>query len=95
MTIMKTAHEVLKALMRTEKSTGYEPQGKYLFLVDMDCNKTQIKKAVEQVYKVKVTSVNTLVAPGKKRRVRYQVGKTPDFKKAVVTLQAGQKIEVS
>ena len=54
----------------------------------------RIKKAVEEIYKVKVKAVNTLIAPGKLRRVRYQLGRCPETKKAVVTLKSGSKIEV-
>ncbi len=87
-------YDVIKALIRTEKSTVFEPLGKYLFLVAMSSNKTEIKKAVEAIYKVKVESVNTSIYRGKMKRVRYQVGKTADFKRAIVTLKAGQKIDV-
>ncbi len=86
------AYSIIKSLIRTEKSTLYEPEGKYLFMVDIRANKIQIKKAVEQAYKVKVTDVNTFISQGKKKRVRYQIGKTPDIKKAVFTLKEGQKI---
>jgi large subunit ribosomal protein L23 len=91
---MLTHFDVIKALLRTEKSNLYEPLAKYLFLVDKASNKCQIRQAVEHIYKVKVREVNTFITRGKKRRVRYQVGKTPDFKKAIVTLKEGQKIDV-
>jgi len=87
--------DIIKALIRTEKSTQYEPQGKYLFLVKLSANKIQIKQAVEHMYKVKVKDVNTFVSIGKLKKVRYQLGKTPDLKKAVVTLKEGQKIETA
>ncbi len=87
------SEEIIKALIRTEKTTDYESMGKYLFLVDSSANKIQIRRAVEQLYKVKVSAVNTFVSAGKLKRVRYQIGKTPDLKKAVVTLKEGQKIE--
>jgi large subunit ribosomal protein L23 len=86
---------IIKALIRTEKSTLYEPNGKYLFLVSTSANKIQIKQAVELIYKVKVKDVNTFVSSGKLKRVRYHLGRTPDLKKAIVTLKAGQKIEVA
>jgi len=92
---MKIHYDIIKALIRTEKSTAYEPLGKYLFLVDKSSNKIQIKQAVEQIYKVKVKDVNTFILRGKLKRVRYQVGKTPDFKKAIVTLKEGQKIDTA
>lgn len=92
---MKAAQDIIKSLLRTEKSTLAEPQGKYLFLVSAASNKTEIKRAVELLYKVKVQSVNTMIIRGKFRRVRYQVGKTADVKRAIVSLKEGQKIEVS
>ncbi|KPK99124.1 MAG: hypothetical protein AMJ95_00705 [Omnitrophica WOR_2 bacterium SM23_72] len=87
--------DIIKALIRTEKSTLVEPFGKYLFLVGRSANKVQIKQAVENIYKVKVKSVNTFISLGKLKKVRYQIGKTPDLKKAIVTLQEGQKIETA
>lgn len=90
---MMYSTNVIKAILRTEKSTTlYEPLNKYIFLVDKSCNKIQIKRAVEEIYKVKVKDVNTFISTGKLKRVRYQLGKTPDTKRAVVTLKEGQKI---
>lgn len=87
-------YSVIKTLIRTEKSTAIdEPLGKYSFWVDKSANKIQIKKAIEGIYKVNVNNVNTSIVPGKIKRVRYQEGYTPDWKKAVVTLKKGQKIE--
>ncbi|MDI6758073.1 MAG: 50S ribosomal protein L23 [Candidatus Omnitrophota bacterium] len=85
--------DIIKALIRTEKTTLHEPQRKYLFMVRNSSNKIQIKQAVEQIYKVKVEDVNTFISRGKLKRVRHQLGKTPDTKKAIVTLKEGQKIE--
>jgi large subunit ribosomal protein L23 len=90
---MITGHDIIKTLLRTEKSAVYEPLNKYLFLVSKTANKHQIKSAVEMIYKVRVQDVNTLISHGKMRRVRHQLGKTPDTKKALVTLKEGQKIE--
>lgn len=90
---MINSTDIIKALIRTEKATTYEPNGKYLFLVKNYANKIQIKRAVEDIYKVKVKDVNTFISMGKNRRVRYHLGRTPDLKKAVVTLRPGQKIE--
>jgi large subunit ribosomal protein L23 len=92
---MILSYDIIKALLRTEKSTLIEPKGKYIFLVAKFANKTQIKRAVEEIYKVKVKDINTFIAAGKLKKVRYQLGKTPDLKKAVVTLKEGQKIEVT
>jgi large subunit ribosomal protein L23 len=92
---MNYAQDIIRALLRTEKSTQYEPDRKYLFLVSPEANKIQIKRAVEQVYKVKVADVNTFISAGKLKRVRYRLGRTPESKKAIVTLKEGQKIEVA
>lgn len=92
---MKASYDIIKTLIRTEKSTVVEPKGKYLFLVAKEANKIQIKKAIKDIYKVDAASVNTFISCGKFRRVRHQLGKTPDLKKAIVTLKAGQKIEVA
>ncbi len=89
---MISSYDIIKAILRTEKSTLYEPQAKYLFLVNRVANKIQIKRAVEEIYKVKVKAVNTFISVGKLKKVRYQLGRTPDFKKAIVTLKEGQKI---
>jgi len=86
--------EVLNTLIHTEKGTLQEENGKYLFWVKKEANKIQIKKAIEDYYKVKVVKVNTVIMPGKAKRVRYHLGYTSDWKKAFVTLKAGQKIEV-
>ncbi|MDP2941569.1 MAG: 50S ribosomal protein L23 [Candidatus Omnitrophota bacterium] len=90
---MIAAQDIVKALIRTEKSTQGEPEGKYLFLVKTDANKVQIKNAVEELYKVKVKNVNTFVSAGKLKRVRHQLGRTADTKKAILTLKKGEKIE--
>lgn len=92
---MAEAYKIVKSLLQTEKSTTMLPENKYLFLVDKRANKLEIKKAVESIYNVTVTTVNTQMARGKKRRVRYVEGKTPDRKKAIVQLKAGDKIEIT
>ena len=92
---MITCYDVIKNLIRTEKGASFEPQRKYFFGVSKMANKVEIKRAVEEIYKVKVLSVNTFVVPGKLKRVRREIGITPNWKKAVVTLQEGHKIEVT
>lgn len=87
-------YAVIKNLLRTEKGVWQQTISKYFFAVRKDANKIQIKKAVEDLYKVKVDSVNTQVMPGKTKRVRYQIGKTPEWKRAVVTLKDGHKIDL-
>jgi large subunit ribosomal protein L23 len=92
---MKTSYDILKNIIRTEKGSEMLKDNKYLFHVARDANKIQIKEAVEDIYKVKVIKVNTVTMAGKWRRVRYEAGKTPDWKKAIVTLKEGDKIEVA
>jgi large subunit ribosomal protein L23 len=92
---MKDPHDIVKGLIRTEKGATILPLNKYLFWADKKANKIEIRKAVEDIYKVKVDSVNTIMMRGKAKRVRYAVGKTPDWKKAIVTLKEGSKIDIT
>ena len=92
---MKDSHDIVKGMIRTEKGANLMPLNKYLFWVAKDSNKIEIKKAVEDIYKTKVDGVNTIMMRGKSKRVRYAVGKTPDWKKAIVTLKEGNKIDVT
>ena len=92
---MTAAYLVLKSLLRTEKGAVQAAHNQYLFSVKKDANKIEIKKAVENVYSVKVEAVNTQVMPGKLKRVRTQLGKTPEWKKAIVTLKQGHKIDLA
>ncbi|MFC1624549.1 50S ribosomal protein L23 [Candidatus Omnitrophota bacterium] len=92
---MKTSYDILKSILRTEKGTEMLPANKYIFHVDRDANKIQIKRSVEDIYNVTVIKVNTLKMHGKWKRLRYQTGLTPDWKKAIVTLKAGDKIEIA
>jgi large subunit ribosomal protein L23 len=78
----------------SEKSYGLLDEGKYTFIVAPDANKTQIRLAVEEVFRVKVTGVNTINRPGKRRRTRYGYGKRPDTKRAIVTLAEGDRIDI-
>ena len=87
-------YEVLRRPLITEKNSMLSAQGKYTFEVARDASKPQIKEAVEKAFKVKVTSVNVICVPGKMRRAGRQRGMTPEWKKAIVTLEAGQKIEL-
>ena len=88
-------YKIVKSLLQTEKATAMLPENKYLFWVDKKANKIEIKKAIESIYNVTVTKVNTQMARGKNRRVRYVEGKTPDRKKAIVQLKQGDKIEIT
>jgi large subunit ribosomal protein L23 len=86
--------DILIAPVISEKSYGLLDENKYTFLVRPDANKTQIKIAVEQVFGVKVTGVNTLNRQGKRRRTRVGFGKRPDTKRAVVSVVDGQRIDI-
>ncbi len=77
----------------SEKAGSLAQMNKYVFLVAKAANKVEVKKAVEAVYKVKVTQVNVINNYGKKRNYGQTKGVTSDFKKAIVTLKAGDKIE--
>lgn len=87
--------QVVKYPIITEKSTFQkEKENKYLFVVDKRANKPEIKKAIEELFKVKVEKVNTANFAGKKRRFGVHEGYRPDWKKAVITLKKGQRIEL-
>ena len=92
---MKSPYEIIDKLLRTEKGTIQQEQRKYFFAVAKSANKIEIKQAVEKIYKVKVQNVNTQVMPGKLKRVRRDIGMTTEWKKAVVTLKDGHKIELA
>ena len=86
--------DILLAPVISEKSYGLLDENKYTFLVHPDANKTQIKIAVEQVFNVKVTSVNTINRPGKRKRTRLGFGKRNDTKRAIVSLASGDRIDL-
>jgi len=92
---MRTSHEIIMNMIRTEKGTNMLAENKYLFRVVPSANKIEIKKAVEEIYSVKVDSVNVINVRGKKKRVRYREGLTSAWKKAVVTLKPDNRIEVT
>ena len=86
--------DVLLAPVISEKSYGLLDENKYTFEVHPLANKTQIKIAVERVFNVKVTSVNTLNRQGKTRRTRNGIGKRKDTKRAIVSLAEGHRIDI-
>ena len=88
---------VVKKLRVTEKGTRLkEAANQYVFEVDRAANKLEIRRAVEQRFNVKVAAVNTMRRPGKAKRLRTaNYGRTPEWKRAVVTLQPGQTIEMA
>jgi large subunit ribosomal protein L23 len=87
-------YRVLLRPLITEKSTVLAQEGKYAFQVDPRANKIQIREAVEQAFNVRVRKVNVMNVRGKWRRVGRSRGISPDWKKAVVTLAEGDKIEL-
>jgi large subunit ribosomal protein L23 len=86
--------DVLIAPVVSEKSYGLLDENKYTFIVRPDANKIQIRQAVESVFGVKVTSVNTINRPGKRKRTRYGWGKRKDTKRAIVSLAEGERIDI-
>ena len=86
--------DILLRPVVSEKSYGLLDEGKYTFIVAPAANKTQIKMAVEEVFRVKVTGVNTLNRQGKRRRTRFGWGKRVDTKRAIVTLAEGDRIDI-
>ena len=91
---MKNPRDILKKPLITEKSNDLLAENKYTFLVDLDANKIEIRQAVESLFKVKVEKVNTMRVKGKIKRVRRIPGRTPERKKAIVTLKEGDRIEI-
>lgn len=90
---MSTEYEVIIKPLITEKSNLVLIGNKYTFEVKKTASKIDIKKAVEKIYSVKVVDVNTITLNGKSRRYGRVTGKTGDWKKAMITLKAGDKIE--
>lgn len=86
-------HNIIKKPLVTEKSSMERAKNKYFFMVSRSANKAEVKKAVQEAFKVKVTSVNIINVKGKKRRYGKVEGRTKDRKKAMVTLQKGHTIE--
>jgi large subunit ribosomal protein L23 len=93
-TLHKDHRDVLIAPVVSEKTYALIDDNKYTFLVRPDANKTEIKIAVESVFGVKVTAVNTINRKGKARRTRNGLGKRKDTKRAIVSVAAGQSIDI-
>ncbi len=87
-------YEVLRRPLVTEKNAIMQMEGKYAFEVARKSTKPQIKQAVETAFKVKVTAVNVMTVHGKERRMGRRQVRTPAWRKAIVTLQVGDKIEL-
>jgi len=90
---MTNLHDVLIRPLITEKATDLMKEDKYTFVVPLKSNKVEIRQAVERVFKVKVLTVNTVRVMGKMKRMGKTAGKRPDYKKAIVKLAPGQRIE--
>ena len=88
---MRTAHDVIISPIITEASMARLADKKYTFKVASDANKIEIKKAVEEIFKVSVAKVNTISVKAKNKRVGYHFGKTSEWKKAIVTLTPDSK----
>lgn len=91
---MKDYRDIIIKPLVTEKSMNLLADNKYTFIVDKRANKTEIKNAIENIFTVKVESVNTMNIKGKPKRMGRFEGKKPDRKKAIVSLKPGQKIRL-
>lgn len=87
------ARHLIKRPVITEKTTKLMEENKYCFMVDPKANKTQIKQAIEAIFNVKVESVNTNNILGKMKRMGRYMGRRPSWKRAIVTLKKGNRIE--
>ena len=92
---MEKHYDIIRSPVITEKSTMVSEQNQVIFNVAKTATKPQIKAAVEKLFEVKVKAVNTLVRKGKVRRFRGRLGQLSDVKKAIVTLEEGQSIDVT
>jgi large subunit ribosomal protein L23 len=88
-------YDIIRAPIITEKATMGSEHGQVTFRVPLEASKPEIKAAVEELFKVKVTAVNTLISKGKAKRFRGRLGVRSDVKKAIVTLAEGQTIDVT
>jgi large subunit ribosomal protein L23 len=95
MTINPRHFEIIRAPLITEKATLLSEQNKVVFRVAKEATKLEIASAVEELFKVRVVKVNTLVQKGKTKRFRGRPGRRSDVKKAIVTLQEGQSIDIT
>jgi large subunit ribosomal protein L23 len=88
------AYQVVLRPLVTEKAVSQQDQSAYWFAVHTSANKTQIRHSIEEIYQVHVRKVQTLRQKGKSRRMRYHIYRTPEWKKAVVTLAPGERIDI-
>ena len=95
MAVTARHYDTILAPLITEKATLLSEQNKVVFSVAMDSTKEEIAGAVEALFKVRVTKVNTLIQKGKTKRFRGRMGRRSDYKKAIVTLEDGQSIDIT
>lgn len=88
---MRNPHDIIRKPIVTEQSMNDMAEGKYTFVVDKKANKTEIKNAIEKVFDVKVSKVNTMNMTGKLKRMGKNIGRRPGWKKAMVTLTEDSK----
>lgn len=88
---MKSPHDIIKRPVITERTSDMMADKRYVFEVDLRANKTEIKKAIEDIFKVKVTKVNTMRVPRKLKRYGRYFGYTSEWKKAIVQLSEDSK----
>jgi large subunit ribosomal protein L23 len=87
-------YEVVRRPLITEKNAALQMHGKYAFEVAEGASKEEVKQAIEKAFKVTVTKVNVISMPGKGQMIRGRIVMNPSWKKAVVTLKPGDKIEI-
>lgn len=91
---MKLARDIIIKPVVTEKSVDLMAENKYCFKVASHANKIDVKRAIEEIFKVRVINVHTMNVKGKKKRVGRHLGMTSGYKKAIVTLAEGDTIEI-
>ncbi len=91
----KNKYDLIKTPLVTEKTTTFGEQGKYAFKVAPDANKFSVKKAIEEIFEIKVKSVNIFRQKGKVKRFKGTVGRRPNMKKAIVTLEKNHSIDLA
>ena len=92
---LERAYNIIKKPITTEKSTNLQQYNQYSFVVSKDSNSFEIKSAIEKIFKVKVKKVNTSIVKGKLKSFRGSLGKRSDYKKAFITLEDGQTIDIN
>jgi large subunit ribosomal protein L23 len=92
---LERAYEIIKKPITTEKSTNLQQFNQYTFLVSKESNRNEIKQAIEKIFKVKVTKINTSIIRGKAKSFKGNFGFRNDTKKAIVTLKEGNTIDAS